>query len=246
MTNDKKRKAQKGEPEENSKVQKTLVLFIATFFVTLFFLIFVIQNFTPQVDTEIVENDEVKTEESQGDMVQRFVDERLKWIQQEDNDTTSSTAAKTETPIENNAVTANENPYPDAEKDELVRKNRSKYSDITINETYKEAKESVDYAQKTESQVVNSTKHQASAPPAPKEIAPFKMTKVFVGNYSTIEQALSTQNRIMDSGLNVSPFIREINGNYTVQVGSFSSQSKALELINKLNGAGFYGRTVQE
>ena len=69
--------------------------------------------------------------------------------------------------------------------------------------------------------------------------------KVVVGSYSTMDQAKVAQTALQDSALGVSPFIKNINGTYTLQVGSFSSEEKAQSLANELLRNNFPARIIK-
>lgn len=63
---------------------------------------------------------------------------------------------------------------------------------------------------------------------------PIRMTKIIVGHYSSPADARKASQELTNSNLNVIPFIVEKNGTYSLQVGSFSSQKKADNLVNAL------------
>lgn len=71
--------------------------------------------------------------------------------------------------------------------------------------------------------------------------------KVFIGSYSTLEQARVAQNIVQDANLGVTSFVKTLtNGTYTIQVGSYSDVSKAQNLTNELKRNHFPARMVQE
>lgn len=69
-----------------------------------------------------------------------------------------------------------------------------------------------------------------------------KVAKIFIGKYSTIDQAISMQNRIIESGLSVSPFIKDLGGYYTIQIGSFINIDGAKNIQKELIDQGFAAR----
>ena len=75
---------------------------------------------------------------------------------------------------------------------------------------------------------------------------PFKMSKVFVGSYPTIEQAIQAQNRLMNTNISVSPFVKEVNGSYVLQAGSYANAHKAEAVAKEISAAGFQARVVKE
>ncbi|MDD3012712.1 MAG: SPOR domain-containing protein [Candidatus Gastranaerophilales bacterium] len=63
---------------------------------------------------------------------------------------------------------------------------------------------------------------------------PASMNKVLVGNYSDLTEARRVSQELTNSDLNVTPFIKEINGSYSLQVGTFSNPQKAAKLASDL------------
>lgn len=58
--------------------------------------------------------------------------------------------------------------------------------------------------------------------------------KVVVGSYANLEQAEVAKGILIDAELGLSPFIRKINNEYTIQVGSFNSKEKAMNAARDL------------
>ena len=81
-------------------------------------------------------------------------------------------------------------------------------------------------------------------PIVPIELA--KMSKIYVGNYATIEQAIQAQNKLMNATNSVSPFVKEINGTYVLQVGSYANPTKAEAVAKEINALGFQTKIVKE
>ncbi len=72
------------------------------------------------------------------------------------------------------------------------------------------------------------------------------MAKVVLGSYSTPMQARLVSDTLIEMDLNVTPFIKERNGRYVLQVGSFSDPSKAESLVRELKSKSFDARVVYE
>ena len=70
--------------------------------------------------------------------------------------------------------------------------------------------------------------------------------KVIVGYYTTAEQAEVAKSIILDAGLNIEPFIKNIGGAYTLQVASFTSREKAQNVANELLKNNFPARVIVE
>lgn len=78
------------------------------------------------------------------------------------------------------------------------------------------------------------------------EKSPISMSKVIIGGYSSPIEAKRISTELMGSGLNVTPFIKESNGVYSLQVGSFSNQKKAEVLVNELRSRNMPARIIQD
>ena len=115
-----------------------------------------------------------------------------------------------------------------------------------------EQKKAEEQPQKTQSEEpVTLTEKEAT--PAPAETAspapkaqPAAVSKVVVGYYASKEQAEVAKGIIMESGLNISPFVRSIGGAYTIQVGSYSTREKAQSVVNDLLRNNYPARIISE
>ncbi len=202
----------------NNNPNEGLILFISAFFVMLVLFLGVVKQLSPDVDVAIEDNSEVAVEE-----VERgSVDERLKMIQQEDN--SYAEGDETFSP----------------ELDEKVNLPKQKRRVIGA----AEEEEVITLEPKTKSQQLLGGEAVAPTPtPAPTTLT---NAKVIVGYYTTQEQAEVAKGIIMDAGLNVEPFIKNIGGAYTLQVGSFSSREKAQSVANELLRNSFPARVIVE
>ena len=71
--------------------------------------------------------------------------------------------------------------------------------------------------------------------------------KIYIGSYSTLEQARVAQSIIQDANLGVTSFVKTLsNGIYTVQVGSYSDPMKASAVLGDLRRNHFPAKMVQE
>ncbi len=218
------------------KTKQTIALFIATFLVTLVGVVYLIKSFSPNVDVEIGGEEEYEQADDIQSDPKQAVDDRLKWIQLEDNMPGVSKRAENE---ESEEIT-----YEPADENTKLEHNR--HNETVTEETY--GNEITLDTQTTQEQVRPQTRPAPPVPPAPKLVQPevYKMTKVYVGNYSTIEQAIQAQNKLMETSIGISPFVKNIGGVYVLQAGSFASVQKAESVASQLNQAGFSARVVQE
>lgn len=216
------------------KTKQTVTLFILTFLVTLLGVIYLIKSFSPNVDVEIGGEEETVQDDTQQNDFKKAIDDRLKWIQLEDNMPGVSKRAENEQAEEiTYEETTDKTQKTETPKQKAVEEKQE--PEITL--------------QKNNVEYVNPQRVKAAPPtPAPRAAAPepYKMTKVYVGHYSTIEQAIQAQNRLMSAPIGVSPFVKEVNGAYVLQAGSFASVQKAESIAGQINQAGFSAHVVQE
>ncbi len=208
--------------------QNVLTVFTTTFLIMLVFFIGAARKITPNVDVSIGEDSAVDAKES-GLGVKGFIDNRLKAIQSEDSN------------IMTKKIEEARNKFEEDDEDE--------YFDNTLEEKVKLPVKKVKQEVKQVAQEVQQSQEQKTVaqPPKPVEIptAYNPVVKVVVGSYSSIDQAKVAQSILQESGLGVTPFIKNIQGTYTLQVGSFSSEAKAQSLANELLKHNYPARIIK-
>ena len=209
-------------PSKNKKAKQTFTLFIVTFLVSLVVITYFIKSFSPNVDVEIGGETEQYSEVQETDSdVKQSIDNRLKWIQMEDN-----------------APNSGEIDSRPAESNEKVKKNNTDEHEIVTANDLKPV------------ELETMPKKQTLAPPVPavplKKPEPPKMSKVYVGNYPTIEAAIIALNKLMATSTTVSPFVKEVNGSYVLQAGSYANSDTAMSVAKEINSLGFQARVVKE
>ncbi len=210
----------KYKKDKKNNYQSLFLLFLTAFLVMLLFFTAVARHLSPEVDIAIGDEEEVEAKES-GLGVKRFIDDRLKFIQQEDQGVVKKAIDKK---VEEE--TLKERMTEDTLVPELDEKVVIPYS------FKKQEAETQTPAQKVETKPVTPSYN--------------KVLKVCVGKYSTVEQARVAQSILQDSEVGVSSFIKLINGSYTLQVGSFTERAKAEQLLNELVRNSFPARIIQE
>ena len=71
--------------------------------------------------------------------------------------------------------------------------------------------------------------------------------KVFIGTYTSAEQAKVAKDIIIESGSNLNPIVKCIgSNNYTLQVGIFKNKNSAETLLFAIQQSNLPGRIVQE
>ncbi len=210
--------------------QSSVLLGVTTFFVTLLVFTAIAKGLSPDVDVTIGDDAQTDAKDT-GLGVKKFIDDRLKLIQMEDNSAGVSIKEEKRNSSDYRGDSY-DNPFIQ-EEEKLVLPNRNK----------KNADENI---------YEEPIKLSNAAPPRPssKDLAsPFespKVSKVYVGKYSTMEQARVAQDILIDSGLDITPFVKDLGGSYTLQVGSYTSRAKAQNLANELLQNNLPARVVTE
>jgi len=229
----------KEEPEGNNGKHHYLKLFFAAFFMMLLLFVIVAVHLFSSVDTAIGENDEGDIKES-GLGVRHLIDSRLKFIQMEDSDKLPSNQAP-------NVILQKEEEYSkynkksdEGEVQTQVFGGQNYSNPYGNNNSYSKSQISFPEQQTIKHPVgVQQTPTTTSVRPT--------VYKVYIGSYSTLEQARVAQSIIQDANLGVTSFVKTLgNGSYTIQVGSYSDAIKATNLSNELRRNHFPARLVQE
>lgn len=226
--------------KKNDKSKNGTLVAITTFFVALLFFTVIAKGFSPNVDVSIGDDSQTDAKET-GLGVKKFIDERLKMIQMDDN--SAGVSIKNEN--KRTSMFADDSSYskvslPEAEEE------------INLPTQSKTDKNSKLNLQNGTSAVDSESIQPKRVPPRPKGndlSSPFespRISKVYVGRYSTIEQAKVAQGILMDSGIGVNPYVKDMGGFYTLQIGSFSSRAKAENVASELQRNNFPARIIQE
>ena len=72
------------------------------------------------------------------------------------------------------------------------------------------------------------------------------ITKVYLGSYASLDEAIEAQHKVSTSGLAVSPFVKAVKDKYIVQVGSFYDSQKADDLVSSMKAKGFSAKKKVE
>lgn len=217
----------KKKKKDTSK--KGMMLALTTFFATLLIFTAVAKMLSPDVDVTIGGDSETDAKET-GLGVKRFIDDRLRAIQMDDN---SGNSKKEETQKTTTYDDTGFDNYSKQVEEKVVVPTSKNVSQDEIQE-----------------EPLQTSRMAPPRPSSSKDVsAPFespKMTKVYVGRYSTIEQAKVAQEILLDSGIDITPFVKNMGSYYTLQVGSFSSRAKASEIAGELQQNNFPARMVQD
>lgn len=227
MEEDSKRPSHISYKEYQKKVTKNpnegIIIFVSAFFILLLLFLGIAKQISPEVDVSIGDDTAVTS----SDEVQKApVDERLKLLQMEDEGQSADSDNTFATELDEKVV------LPEHKKD-----------DKQTEETPKE-EEPIKLPDKEA-----NPKPSETASPAPKPVPVQQQTasaKVVVGYYATKEQAEVAKGIIAESGMNISPFVRNIGGAYTIQVGSYTTREKAQSVANDLLRNNYPARIIME
>ena len=228
MEEDSRRPSHISYKEYQKKVTKNpnegIIIFVSAFFILLLLFLGIAKQISPEVDVAIGDDN---TGVTSSDVLDKSsVDERLKLLQEEDN------GAKKEdetfaTELDEKVV------LPDHKGDDKNNSNNSGKTEEQVTLPDKDA----------------NPKPAETASPAPKPIQVQQQSasaKVVVGYYATKEQAEVAKGIIAESGMNISPYVRNIGGAYTIQVGSYSTREKAQSVANDLLRNNYPARIIME
>ena len=212
--------------EYKKKLEKnpneSLILFVSAFFAMVILFLGIAKQLSPDVDVSIADNSEETTVDEDNEAGN--VDERLRLLQMEDN-----------------SYAADDTFSPELEeKVQLPTKKRKTVGEHEAENQMAEKQQ----AEQTKSLTQEAPKPAISTTPAVPQ-QPVN-AKVIVGYYATQQQAEVAKGIIQDAGLNIQPFVKNIGGAYTLQVGSFTSKEKAQGVANELLKNNFPARVIVE
>ena len=211
-----------------------LKLFLWAFFVLLLIFLGMAKMMSPDVDITLGEdeNQQVEDNVSKGE-----VDGRLKDLQEEDD---------------TSAIGSDSLSVEDGERVSIPKTNRPEDVENRLPEETLGQKAITDVvggpsAQKTQTHS-QQVQHQATqtTTSAPTPVQRTTVARVIVGNYPTPEQAEVAKSILQEAGLGVTPFVRKLNGAYTLQVATYGSKEKAMSVAESLLNQNFPAKVVVE
>ena len=192
----------------NRNPKQGLIMFATAFFVLLIIFLGFAKMMSPDVDITLGD-ETAQTEET---ISGGAVDNRLKEIQMEDN---SEALGGDSLAIEEDGKV-------------IVPKQKKEQTEVVP----QPAEDSVYIEDNNQPQVRTQAVQPEKQSPAP---VPHNVSaKVVVGSYANLEQAEVAKGILNDSGLGLSPFIRKIGSEYTLQVGSYNTKEKAMSAAKDL------------
>ncbi|MBE7712870.1 MAG: SPOR domain-containing protein [Cyanobacteria bacterium SIG26] len=228
--------------EYKKKVHKApnrdLTIFVAVFFVGVIILLGFAKLLSPNVDVAIAGSENNVVEEVE----RSAIDERLRAIKMEDEGKNLTEEGMFSPELDERVILPQQNNKTvgqiEAEKAEKELIDR-----ISSKDYFKKSDNVVQKIEQVTNQATQSIEDQAVKTVAPQDAI---SAKVVVGYYSTDKQAEVAKTIIQDAGLGLTPFIRDMGGYYTLQVGSYSSRENAQRAANDLLKSNFPARVIVE
>ena len=232
---DNRKKSSKSKKKDNSTFV-FIISFVFTFMIATGIIGICLNYFSPTVDVNIGQNDVLPEDNEQIPVLD--MDNRLKWIQDEDNYAQQPTSEKyLQLDKEFNSLNADKTNNIKKENIRPVKNTESK-------SVKKERQDNIPvpvHSKDIEPPVPTLTEVQNTVNKTPSEI---KITKVYTGFYKSAEEAQQAKEKIANLFPELQPFVKSVNGQYIVQAGSFSSRKKAVELRESLNSRGYTAKLL--
>ena len=218
--------------EKLAKKKKFIKVILATFAVCIVVYsvigALIVDNFSNLQQVEEIS----KTDE---DTFKGEIDDRLRFIAMQENESSQKKISGEDEEIKDN----NSPDEPEEIGSFLANEEVKKTKFDEYNEKYRKKQ----YKENTENE--NSGTEGAIKKEEPQEQSTGRSLKVVVGDFSTIEAAQSEREKIK-SQFSAAPFIKTINGRYTLQVGSFKAHATAEALVASLKQQGYSARIIEE
>lgn len=215
------------DKKKKTQQNKILYIFLTAFFVTLVTLIYLAKAFTPDIDVDVVSDNETTISDSN----RQDIDSRLKDIQQDELFVARSTATESSSDIIEQLKRM---------KEEAISK---QMNEDEIELQHDNESQTSPAVQKPNLAVPEYTRKQQQVQP---QNVPAKMAKVYVGRYSDFDQAIKVQDALIQSSLVSAPFIKNMGGYYVIQVGSYANMQTAQNIAENLITNGYSARMVLE
>ena len=245
-----KKPISKDNSQKKNNLKPLIFTFLGTFIVFFFAFTVLLPILTPQVDIPALTDEHSMGSVTSNDFKGR-IDPRLSAIEQEEN--AAPPKLKMEIPKKDQQI-QDQQATPDQQiTDGYPASGEPQEPQDSISGEENNPDYNIIQPQKTTNKALKPST-VANIPPRPQasqqyegEAAkPITMAKVVLGSYSTPMQARLISDTLIEMDLNVAPFIKEKNGRYILQVGSFSDSAKAEGLVQELKSKGFDARTVNE
>ena len=233
----------------------SMFLFCCVFIFALVIFLFLAKSYSPEVDVAIGNSESMALNEGDMDVEIKSVDERLKWIQMEDEmPSVSVRNPSNDIDIKNFDMGFGDegNEVSVFAGERQVTRDSNKEENKTLNppkpsiEEVIQAKDDFRRAEAPKQIIPLPVKAQLT-PAKPEVQTPSvpSVTKVYLGQYSTLEEAIDVQNKISNEVSGTVPFIKAINDHFIVQLGSFTDKTRADNFITELKEKGYNPKIIR-
>ena len=246
--------------KKKNQQNKILFIFLSTFFVSLITLIYIATAFTPKIDIDVNHSTSLEQNIPQdvdyvAEAEYKSIDSRLRDIQMDDKaiDTVTETTSDI---IANLKKMKEEAIAKQIKNDEIDENLEVRNNKINNKNNLLEVQTKDEQPIKLDSPKLAVPKLATPQYPSKQEANQTqstikaqqytKMTKVYVGKYADFNQAAIVQEALVKSSLVSSPFIKNLNGYYVIQVGSFSNQEAAQNVAELLISNGYAAKMILE
>ena len=220
-------KHKKAKKNKKKKRFGFLYLFVVVFLIALVSLSYLVQYYSPDVDVAIGDKEDMPLNYSDFDYEIRPIDERLKWIQMEDD--MPSVSIKKEKDTDYSYL------FNKSENKKELKKRKNELTDRkAVNSSLSNEANQLEKEPLLLNDSILSHRNKIEEKELVKSI-----TKVYIGTYESLDEAITVQHKVLATGLADAPFVKASNGKYIVQVGSFQDEERANNLISDLKSKGF-------
>lgn len=237
-TNERDTKKKKRKRRTKLFILGYLLLFITVFLGALFTFMYFVNSYSPDVDVTIGNNEAMTLSESEMDFEIKTIDERLKWIQTED-EMPSVALRNSNSEVELETISkAPEKKSKNKDKDKDKDKN-NKEKPMRENKILDLSPRKIELSEIIKEQTMQEQNGNEVIIPPPIPT----LTKVYLGHYSSADDATAIQKQVEYDFPEISPFIKNVDGEYIVQLSSFSNKDKAKIFVDRLKEKGYKPKT---
>lgn len=216
-----------------------LLLFIIVFIFCLVGFSHFVKSYSPDVDVSIGNVEEMTLSESDMEFEIKSIDERLRWIKMEDEMPSVAVRTTEENEARNKLIEKQKEKKDKKEKKEKKSKIEDEVStakvDILRNDYKKSSPVKIELSDVIKDKVDFRKQEVKPIVPLPTP----SMTKVYLGYYSSLEEAMSVQEKIVADFPEIAPFLKNVGGSYMVQLSSFSKQETANLFVERVRAKGY-------
>lgn len=243
--------------EKNKRTKRRLfMLFLTTFSTVLMFFLIIANLITPDIDIPALNNDYDKMSDVRSSDFKKRIDSRLEQIKVDDDGPTriveKQQKSKEIPKKEEKEEDIIKNFFANAEKikDDIIKLDFSgeQNAEPPVPESAPDEPEPIE-PPKPAPKKVEVTERPAAPPPPPAPYPPVQVKpqryKVLVGQFNSPEEARRLSETISKSS-GVRPFIRNHNGKYCVQVGSYAQAQKAQGIANSYQMKSYQVKVIND